>query len=192
MSDIIKPGAGVLFMKVGTHAQEKLEDIVQRKSREIEETGYGMWGYGGNTCHPSSMVQPFAQSFAGRGQAIHLVMEEMNSQHFAEPFCAAECSVDGFSWEEIPNTIEVRGSRYAFIIESLRRVELSLPLNQTRVSVGPSTGRLGSHYVGGRVDKACLEVLPESERISEETAERPINLVAQLKRPYAVFLRKCR
>ena len=152
MTGIIKPGAGVLFMKVGTHAQEKLDDIIRRKSREIRDTGYGMWGYGGNTCHPISMVQPFAREFAQRGEPIYLVMEEMDSKHFAEPFCAAEYSYDGRLWKEIPGTIEVRGSRYALIIESLRKQEFGLPLDQTRIPVGPSTGRLGSRYVSGRVE----------------------------------------
>ena len=193
MTDIIKPGAGVLFMKVGTHAQESLEDIIRRKSREIEATGFGMWGYGGNTCHPSSMVQPFAQSFADRGEPIHLVMEEIDSNHFAEPLCAAEYSFDGRNWKEIPDTIEVRGSRYALIIGDLRREQLSLPLNQTQVPVGPSTGRLGNKYVCGRVDKACLEVLAEPECVDQtEGVERPIKLVAELTSPYAVFLRNCR
>ena len=55
MSDIIRPGVGILFMKVGTHAQETLADIIA-KDQEIEDTGYAMWGYGGNTCHPRTMV----------------------------------------------------------------------------------------------------------------------------------------
>ena len=71
MNEIVRPGSAILFMKVGTHANEGLDDIINRKSREIEETGFAMWGYGGNTCHPSSMVQPFAQTFAGRGKPIH-------------------------------------------------------------------------------------------------------------------------
>lgn len=193
MTDIIKPGAAVLFMKVGTHAQESLEDIISRKSREIENAGYGMWGYGGNTCHPSSMVRPFAQDFAKRGEPIYLIMEKMESKHFAEPLCAAEYSVDGRTWKEIPNTIEVRGSRYALVIDNLRKDEFRLPLDQTRVPMGPSTGRLGSHYVSGRVDKACLEVLTEPVRINKTTiVERAINLVAELKPPYAVFLRNYR
>ena len=193
MSGVIEPGAGLLFMKVGTHAQESLEAIVQRKSREIESTGYGMWGYGGNTCHPSSMVRPFAQSFADRGEPIHLVMEEMESKHFAEPICAAEYSFNGREWKEIPDTIEVRGSRYALFIKDLRRDEFLLPLDQTRVPVGPSTGRLGSRYVSGRVDKACLEVLAEPERGNQDAVvERSINLVAELVPPYAVFLRNYR
>ena len=126
MSAIIEPGAGVLYMKVGTHARESLEDIVERKSKEIREAGYGMWGYGGNTCHPSTMVQPFAREFQARGRRIHLVMEEMDSKHFAEPNCAAEYSVDGLEWELIPEEIEVRGSRYALVIKNLRRHEIAL------------------------------------------------------------------
>lgn len=193
MSAIIEPGAGVLYMKVGTHAQESLEDIVERKSKEIKEAGYGMWGYGGNTCHPSTMVQPFAREFQARGQRIHLVMEEMNSKHFAEPHCAAEYSVDGLRWKRVPEEIEVRGSRYALTIKNLRRDEIALPLHLTRVPVGPSTGRVGSRYVQGRVDKACLVIDPAGEWPAEEGGdEREIGLVAELVKPYAVYLRNYR
>ncbi len=190
VNSIVKPGAGLLFMKIGTHAREELADIIARKTEEIRRTGFGMWGYGGNTCHPSSMVQPFAKSFAKRGQTIHLCMEEMTSNHRAEPLCAAEYSVDGVTWSEIPETIEVRGSRYALVIDQLHEERFALPLDQTRVPVGPSMGRLGSRYIQGRVDKACLEVLNAPE-LSNDAAPREIevNLVATLKEPYAVFLR---
>jgi hypothetical protein len=193
LNDIILPGAGILFMKVGTHARETLDEIITRKRREIEEAGYTMWGYGGNTCHPSSMVQPFAQEFAARGSTVHLCMEEMESNHFAEPRCAANFSSDNLTWEPVPPEIEVRGSRFALLIENLRTAELELPLEQTRVAVGPSEGRLGSRYVLGRVDKACLRVLDQSERVNEEPAKpRPISLVADLRAPYAVFLKDFR
>lgn len=188
VNEIIKPGAGLLFMKIGTHAREDLADIISRKTAEIRDTGYGMWGYGGNTCHPTSMVQPFAKKFAARGP-IHLCMEEMDSNHFAEGI-AAEWSADGLLWKEIPNTIEVRGSKYALVIEDLHEQKLILPLDQTRVPVGPSTGRLGSRYIQGRVDKACLEVMDAPELSNDsEPREIGVNLVATLKAPYAVFLR---
>lgn len=194
MSELVEPGAGLLFMKVGVHAQETLEDIVARKMGEIDKAGYGLWGYGGNTCHPGTMVQPFAEKFASEGKPIHLVMEEMNSNHFAEPRVAAEFSADGREWKEIPEEIEVLGSRFALVIENLRQHEETLSLNQTKVAVGNSMGRLGSRYVSGRVDKACLEVMPQPELVNEENskAERPINLVADLVAPYAVFLRNFR
>jgi hypothetical protein len=194
MANLITPGTGILFMKVGTHAQETLADIIKRKSKEIKDTGFGLWGYGGNTCHPTSMVQPFAKAFHDAGKSIHLCMESMVSNHFAEPLCAAEYSVDGIKWETIPETIEVRGSRYALVIDEILEDSFKLPLNMTRVPVGPSAGRLGSRYINGRVDKACLEVLaqPELGNTDELALERQISLVAELKAPYAVFLRNYR
>src|ERR1041384_6029519 len=101
MSAIIRPGTGVLFMKVGTHAQEPLESIIARKTKEIEEAGVSFWGYGGNTCHPQTMVQPFVNSFEQRGDVVYLCMQEMNSKHFADQVRAEEYSVDGINWTPI-------------------------------------------------------------------------------------------
>lgn len=189
MNEILRPGDGILFMKVGTHAQESLEDIIARKAQEIDDAGFGMWGYGGNTCHPTSMVQPFAEQFSSEGRTIRLCMQPMESKHFAVG-CAAEYSPDGRTWHEIPAGIEVRGSRWALLINNLARQKFTLPLNQTRVPVGPSQGRLGSRYIRGQADKACLEILAEAERTNvEEVKEVNIGLVAELRAPYAVFLR---
>lgn len=187
MSAIIHPGAGVLYMKVGTHAQEGLADIIARKRREIEEAGFAMWGYGGNTCHPSSMVQPFARDLAARGQPINLVMHEMNSRHYAEQVRAERYSVNGTDWQEIPKAINVLGSRFALMIRDLREQEDELDLAATRVAVGPNTGRLGSRYVQGQADKACL-LVTEPENLNDEGRKVRIDLVAELVDPYAVFL----
>lgn len=191
MSDIIRPDIGIIFMKVGTHAQESLADIIARKSKEIDETGYAMWGYGGNTCHPRTMVQPFAESYATKGAPIYLCMHEMDSKHFAEPVRASEFSKDGSSWESIPDTINVTGSRFALVLEELRKDEMVLPLAKAQVAIGLSKGRPASRYLQGQVDKACLEVVesPIRNLNSHEQREISINLVAKLKSPYAVFLR---
>lgn len=190
MTDQINPGDGILFMKVGTHAQEELSDIIARKTKEIESAGFGMWGYGGNTCHPTSMVQPFAEQFATNGRTIRLCMQPMDSRHFAPPACAAQFSADGKNWTDVPDGINVRGSRWALLINSLEEQQFKLPLNQTRVPVGPSRGKLGSRYIRGQADKACLEFLPDAERSNEEEVrEVEIGLVAKLRAPYAVFLR---
>ncbi|MDP2359029.1 MAG: hypothetical protein Q8M31_23630 [Beijerinckiaceae bacterium] len=190
MRAIIKPGAGILYMKVGVHAQEDLETIIARKTKEIDETGLGMWGYGGSTCHPRTMVQPFAEIFKERGQPIHLVMQEVTSRHFAEPIRADQYSPDGIRWVDIPEKIHVRGSRFALVLKSLERREMTLPLDQTRVPVGPSMGRIGSRYMRGQVDKACLEILDHAEAVNEgDPKEIAISLVAELAAPYAVFLR---
>lgn len=174
-------------MKVGTHAQESLADIIARKQKEIDDAGIAMWGYGGNTCHPTSMVQPFARTHADAGRPIILAMQPMNSKHFAEPVRAEEYSQDGVLWTPIPEPINVKGSRYALCVKSLEVVEEHLDLSATRVALGNSKGRVGSAYVRGRVDKACLEVASNIPPDVSGGAE--ISLIAEMVEPYAVFLR---
>lgn len=190
MSSIIKPGSGILFMKVGTHAQESLADIIKRKTKEIEDAGFALWGYGGNTCHPRTMVQPFAEAHARNNEPIYLCMEEMNSKHFAEPLRAKQSSSDGIRWEDIPEQINVLGSRFALVLGELRQEEHQLDLNETSVAVGPNKGRNGSRYIQGHADKACLDVTGGT---GAATSDGPrlikVSLVAKVVPPYAVFLR---
>lgn len=190
MSEIIKPGEDILFMKVGTHANESLEDIIERKQAEIDAAGFALWGYGGNTCHPLTMVQPFARGAVERGNQIHLCMEPMVSNHFAVTERATKMSVDGVNWEDIDPAINVIGSRYALAIKDLKQQELELPLAQTQVAVGNSKGRRGDRYIQGRVDKACLEVVdPPDGPEDPEGKIVPIGLVAEVVAPYAVIVR---
>jgi hypothetical protein len=188
----LTPGTGLLFMKVGRHAQETLEQIIERKSKEIHDVGYSLWGYGGNTCHPGTMVQPFAKAFEKNGQTIKLFMEPMESSHFAEPIRADEYSIDGMNWQEIPAQINVKGSRYALAIKALAKDEFDLPLYRTVVGIGNSTGRPGNLYVKGRVDKACLEVVEHDKVPNQEQKTIHIGLSAELVPPYAVYLRNRR
>lgn len=190
MSEILKPHQGILFMKVGVHARESLEDIIARKTKEIEDAGFALWGYGGNTCHPSKMVQPFARKHIDLGQPIFLCMQEMQSNHFAEPLRAEQFSIDGRTWNLVPPEINVLGSRYALAIKALHREEFALPLTRTRVSVGNSTGKVGSNYVKGRVDKACLDLTDQAAiPLAPDEEAVQISLVAELCEPYAVFLK---
>lgn len=189
MAPIIKGGEGFLYMKVGTHAQESLDEIIARKRKEIEDAGYALWGYGGNTCHPTSMVQPFARDFQRRFGTIYLYMEPMNSKHSAPPIRAEEYSIDGIEWKKIPVPINVRGSRFALAVKDLRREDFHLSLACTKVAIGNSIGKPGNQYIAGRVDKACLEATsaPSTKPGGESIVH--IELVAELVSPYAVFVR---
>jgi hypothetical protein len=190
VTDIVKPGAGLIYMKVGTHAGEDLEGIIARKRKEISEAGYSLWGYGGNTCHPLTRVQPFARDFVDRGGVIYLCMQPMRSNHFAPPDRASESSPDGIRWDPIPREINVLGSRFALRITDLREETFKLPLASTRVAVGASAGKRGDTYISGRVDKACLEVVAEPIGEQHEASlVADIGLVATVAEPYAVLLR---
>lgn len=188
MTDLLKPGDGFVFMKVGTHAQEPLEAIIERKRKEIEDVGYALWGYGGNTCHPLHRVQPFAEDYVRRNGKIYLVMQPMVSKHFALPERAKRYTADGTTWQDIPAAIKVLGSRFALKIGSLDQREFELPLERTRVVAGAQEGRRGDLYVSGRVDKACLELT--KEEIGGQAARAPIEigLVAEIVDPYAVIV----
>lgn len=178
----ILPGDRILFMKVGIHAGETLEDILERKRREIEDVGHAMWGYGGSSCHPTRV-----RDFASRpGGPINLVMQEIASNHNAEQIRASEYSLDHQTWTEIPAGINVLGSKYALVISSLDDVDTVLDLSATRVGIGDRIGRVGKDYIRGRVDKACLEVV---DAPADDAEAIKISLAAPLVDPYAVFLR---
>ncbi|WP_405919711.1 hypothetical protein [Streptomyces longwoodensis] len=179
----LEQGSAILYMKVGTHARESLSDIISRKRQEIAEAGFAMWGYGGNTCHPITMVQPFAKTAR---RPIVLCMQPMVSNHFAEPIRAEEYSEDGRVWMPVPEGIDVLGSRYALCIDSLEEVDETLNLADTRVAVGNSRGRNGRDYIRGRVDKACLEL---SNIAGADPKEVRVALTANVVAPYAVLLR---
>ena len=181
---IFEPGDPILYMKVGTHAQEDLADILNRKRREIEREGFAMWGYGGNTCHPTSMVQPFARQ---GNRPIVLCMQPMLSRHAAEPVRAEEYSIDGEHWQQIPSNINVLGSRFALCISSLQEVSATLDLADTRVAIGNKRGRTGNKYIQGRVDKACLEVLAPGDPMHSRVVR--IEAVAEIVDPFAVIVR---
>jgi hypothetical protein len=189
MNETIK-NAGLIFMKVGLHAQESIEDIIKRKQREFEETGSIFWGYGGNTCHPLHMVQPFAKEVEASGNQVLIVMHKMNSKHAAPPEIAKEYSDDGVNWQPIPKGIEVRGSRHALVLDELRLMEFDLNLGELQVGVGRSRGRTADKYLRGQADKGCF-LYKASERSIEENKPivKHIELVARVKAPYAVFLR---
>jgi hypothetical protein len=189
MTAMISLGTGLIFMKVGTHAQEPLAAIIARKSREIAEAGHAFWGYGGNTCHPQTMVQPFATAFEQQGKTVYLCMQPMQSKHFAPQVRADEYSVDGITWQLIEPAINALGSRYALVVKNLREEQFDLPLRATRVAIGNSIGSSGTNYIRGRVDKACLEVTQDLSSVTPEEPRIHIGLVAELTPPYAVYLR---
>lgn len=182
----------IVFMKVGSHAGETWEQILERKRREVERTGYSFWGYGGPTCHPTNHVQPFARLSLSSQGTIGLVMMPIDSRAAPEIAPASEFSKDGIIWEPIPNDIRVLGSRYALVLEEISEADLELDLGSYEVAVGPSRGRTAEEYIRGRVDKACLVKKGlERDLPMPQAAENivPVKFTANLRDPFAVFLR---
>jgi hypothetical protein len=186
MTLLTEPNAGLLFMKVGLHAGESFDRILERKRMEYQRAGVIFWGYGGGTCHPVHVVQPFAKMKLEVGQNVYIVMDEIDSHHTPTKILAEEYSVDGIHWKPIPAGVEVRSSRYALVLGELQEDDLNINLSEYEVAVGPSMGKVASDYIRGRVDKVCLTRRQEDSKTEEL---KTVHHMAKIVNPYAVFLR---
>lgn len=178
-----------IFMKVGNHAGETWDQILERKTREHRDTGMTLWGYGGTTCHPIHQVQPFAKRHVERRGGIYLCMEPINSNADPDLFPAREYSRDGIVWEPIPDGISVTGSRYALILDEITPEDLEVHLEEYQVGAGRSRGKPACDYVQGRVDKGCFELSAKAYVPDREVKPRKIQYSARLIEPFAVLLR---
>ena len=179
----------LIFMKVGSHAGENWERILERKRKELADSGLIYWGYGGGTCHPISQVQPFARlAIQAQGQ-LALVMVPIDSRARPEIVPATQFSRDGVLWEPIPAGVNVIGSRYAFVLDEIAPIDLEIDLGEFEVGIGPSRGKPADYYVHGRVDKACLARRRSRARGQMGGCVHNIGFKAALRDPFAVLLR---
>lgn len=178
-----------IFMKVGDHSGETFEQILERKRREAKVAGRIFWGYGGTTLHPIRHVQPFAKLQIKEYGSIYLAMHPMSSHAKPAILPAKEFSIDGIKWEKIPEGINVKGSRYALILDEIGPNDLEFTLNKYEVGIGRSTGVSAEDYIGGRVDKGCF--IKREENISKGPGAHPLEIgyTARIVEPYAVLLR---
>ena len=174
-----------LFMKVGYHVNEDLDEIILRKQKEEKACGVFYWGYGGNLCHPTRQVIPFAKNIINE-ETLWLMMSITTSRFETTPNKATEFSCDGESWQSLPNQAVITGSRYALVCRKLERVNLLVNLSQYGVAVGPSKDRPISKYLRSRVDKACALRQPNVEDTENYL---PISFCAQIVYPFAIFVR---
>jgi len=176
-----------IFMKVGNHAGETFDEILERKNREFRDAGRMFWGYGGTACHPLRQVQPFARLSLKKHGSIYLLMQNIDSRADPDVLSAKEFSEDGVHWRPIPQGIEVIGSRYALVLDEIRPGDLEFRAGDYEVGIGPSRGKRAADYLRGHVDKGCLRLASKSAPGSGEV--KRIGHTASLIEPYAVLLR---
>lgn len=177
-----------IFMKVGDHAGEPWEKILERKQKEFERTGSIFWGYGGTACHPVQQVRPFALQQQKKNGSIYLMMNFVKSNFGSETLRAKEYSINGVDWQKIPDGVNVTGSRYAIILEEIKPSDLELDMNQFAVGIGPSREKNAADYLKGRTDKACL-VHADNPIVGVEPLIRKVDFMAQIQAPFAAMLR---
>lgn len=181
------PLEAFIFMKVGNHAGENFDAILERKNRERERAGRIFWGYGGTACHPLMQVQPFSRLYVRKQGCIYLFMEPIDSRAVPDVEPAREYSDDGATWHPLPKGISVIGSRYAFVLDEVTASEIEINFENYVVGIGRSRGRNAADYLQGRVDKACLASSPLPPSVP--SLKKPIKFVAKFSKPYSVLLR---
>jgi hypothetical protein len=175
----------IIIMKAGTHAGESLDRILVRKTREDNEAGFCLWGYGGSSCHPIRQVQIHAQRATSRVKC--LFVRTLSNPCLSTSY-SSEYSPDGVQWTPLPANHAVTSSRWAIAISNIERSGRVIDLARYVVAVGPSEGKSLAKYLRGRSDKAC------ARRVNDDRARAESNLVtvgffADLVTPYGVVLR---
>jgi hypothetical protein len=178
-----------VFMKVGMHARETLEVILDRKQKEFEQSGSIFWGYGGSTCHPIKRVQPFVRSRILEGiDEVFLLMEPIMSLADPQLAPAKEFSSDGIVWKPIPKGIRVTGSKYALVLDEIMPATLTFDPREYVVAEGASAGKFATDYLRGRSDKGVFSRAPKAFA-GPAGKMHGIGLIAKMQNPFAVLVR---
>lgn len=177
----------IIFMKVGYHSDENLEEIIERKKREEKVNEFLFWGYGGTLCHPVSQVRPFIRENLSKGLKTMLFMSFTPSKYISQPKLAQEYSLNRKIWHPIPSGVSIRGSRYAIICKNLEKFDTLINLNMYNVAIGINKGRPLGEVIKYRVDKACGFIDQKYNRYKEKNIK--ILYIAEIVEPFAVLLR---
>jgi hypothetical protein len=179
----------VVFMKVGMHASEPIDAIYERKHEEIRLTGCTWWGYGGSLCHPFTQVAALVAQARERSADVYCCFIPTPSRHLGS---GSQVRAESFSpspglWRSIPRGIDVLGSKYALVLDSLEVADgTCVNLAEYQVAVGPSAGRPVSSYMRQRVDKACARRAPDQVATGE--MQVPLCFTGRLASPHAVLV----
>lgn len=175
----------------GPHIGESLDAIVVRKRRDIDRFGWCLWAYGGSgDTHPEMEVRRLASEYTSHDPLL-LLMPATGKQYpdVGMPFDGFADDRDGPSVDLPDSMSPVTGGRasWAFWLTDLR-LESNTHVDVAR-HVAPFT-RKGAQpladYLKGSHGRACAA----RTGVSTEPLGRQVHVVAELSKPYAVFLRR--
>ena len=192
-----------IFMKVGPHGGETLDEILDRKNRELKKAGMIFWSYGEKgPLHPTEQVQRFVKRWVKEVDYIEVLMEPIKARSLFGPAAgtAKSYSVKENREEEesIPEGI-LTAPPHALVLGEIRRCDLKLELRDYEVGIGDSERTNATQYLAFRgmkkqtgrmrgADKGCLVKANSSyDGRDAPKAKVHIRYRACLLPPYAVF-----
>ena len=185
------PPRACLYMKVGPHGTESLDEILARKALEFETTDRIFWGYGSNVLHPRTQVHPFCSEWVEKQGSVYVLMERIEGRagrRIPHTASATHYSKDAADWKPLPEGVRT-GPAYALVLDEIIKVDREIDLRDFHVGVGGSKGRNAAHFIKYHVDKTCL--VAAGGKTPDHPPPKPVSIgyIARLLDPYAVFLR---
>ena len=168
--DNSKPKA-FIFMKVGPHGGETLDEILDRKNRELKKAGMIFWSYGEKgPLHPTEQVQPFVERWVEKLDYIEVLMEPTKARSQYGPAAGTANSYSARNNKEgresIPKGI-LTAPPHALMLGEIRRCDLKLDLRDCELGIGDNERTNAAQYLAFRgmkeqtgrgrgADKGCL------------------------------------
>ena len=174
----------IVFMKIGYHGDETLDEIIDRKMREERSCGVIFWGYGGTICHPLNQVSPFVRSAKEQGYKVKLIFSVTPSKFHKERHNARYYSADRKIWQSMPNGSLITSSAFAITCRNFRKVNYKVDISKYKVAIGPNKGKNLHEYLSYRTDKACAVYNPQTGKACHLI---PVTFEADVVFPYSVF-----
>lgn len=185
MLDITYPR--IIFIRLDNRSIKNIDAVLEAKLQEEEAQNNIFWGYTGNTCHPTTQVQPFSE--LDSSTEIKVVMSYYNSI-YPDPKMVemTEFSIDKKIWSELPApTLVPEKAKYAFVMRNLTKCDMRINLQDYHVAVGDSLGVCLSKYLlNVYTTKACAIY---HKNLVAYKCESHVSWVADLVYPYGIFVR---
>lgn len=180
---------GIVISVVGTHAGESLQQIFERKKKEIGIVGYTYWLYKSHSAKPGA-IQKLA-NFGKNNLDCYFISASAKSgaRPTKEQSVSKYSSVDGKLWQKIPKDILVTGSSksaFALVLKEINLVERDIDLwnySSFNDSGGPVRIRLGG---------STLAVVEKSSTLHPDKMSshiRKIVAIGKLTGPFSVWLK---
>lgn len=143
---------GIVISIVGTHAGESLEQIFERKKKEIAKAGYTYWLYKSHSGKPDAL-QKLAKTSKSTLDCYFISSSvKSGARPTKEQSISKYSSVDGTRWQKIPKDILVTGSSksaFALVLKEINLTKRDIDLwnyssfndsgNPVRIRLGDST-----------------------------------------------------
>lgn len=174
---------------VGTHAGESLEQIFERKKKEIKKVGYTYWLYKSHSAKPDTL-QKLAKSGKNNLDCFFISASgKSGARPTKEQSVSKYFSNDGKQWQKIPNDILVTGSSkcaFALVLKEINLVKKDINLwNYSNFEDPNSPVRI-------RLGDSTLAVVKKSSTLHPDKMTsnvRKIIAVGRLTSPFSVWLK---